>query len=53
VEYRPSTNKSNVICTYKYIERIYLKAGLVKETKRGEKEGKKDIGVGTRNQETH
>jgi hypothetical protein len=56
VEDRPSTNTNNIIYTYKYIQTMYPKGGLVAETKGGGKEGKKDrkyngvynICVGTR-----
>jgi hypothetical protein len=40
VEYRPNTNTSNIICTYKYIQNMYPKVGLLEETKRGRKEEK-------------
>jgi hypothetical protein len=42
VDYRPNTNISNVIHTYKYIQSMNPKMGLVEETKGGGKEGKKD-----------
>jgi hypothetical protein len=41
VEYRPKTNASNIIYTYKYIQSMYPKVRLLKENKeRGKK--KKD-----------
>jgi hypothetical protein len=35
-------NRGNVIFTYKYIQNMYPKVGLAEETKRGEKEARKD-----------
>jgi hypothetical protein len=40
VEYKPNTNISNIIYTYKYIQNMYPKVGLVVETKEGGKEEK-------------
>jgi hypothetical protein len=37
VEYRPNTNTSNIISIYKYIQNMYSKVELVKETKGGGK----------------
>jgi hypothetical protein len=46
VEYKPNTNTSNIIYnityTYKYIQNMYLKVGLVEEMKEGGKEGNRD-----------
>jgi hypothetical protein len=42
VEYRPKTNISNIIYAYKYIQNMNPEVGLVGETKRRGKEGKKD-----------
>jgi hypothetical protein len=41
VEYRPNTN-TNMIYTHKYLQDTYSKVGLVEETKRVGKGGKKD-----------
>jgi hypothetical protein len=41
VGYKPNTNTSVVIYTYKYIQKMYPKVGLVEETKIGGKEEKK------------
>jgi hypothetical protein len=40
VEFRPNTSTSIIIYTYKYIQNMYLKVGLVEETKGEGKEGK-------------
>jgi hypothetical protein len=42
VEYKRNTNTRNIIYTYKYIQNMYPKVGLVEVTKGGGKEGKKD-----------
>jgi hypothetical protein len=42
VEDRPTTNTSIIIYTYKYIQNMFLKVGLLEETKREGKEGKKE-----------
>jgi hypothetical protein len=42
VEYRPNTNTSNIIYTYKYIQNMSPNVGLVEKTKKGGKEGKKE-----------
>jgi hypothetical protein len=44
MEYRPNTNTNNIIHTYKCIQNMYPKVGLVEETKGERKEGKKDSG---------
>jgi hypothetical protein len=41
MEYRPNTNASIIIYTYRYIKNVCLKMELVEETKRGGK-GKTD-----------
>jgi hypothetical protein len=61
VEYRPNTNTSNIIYTYKYIQNMNQKVGLIEETKGGGKTGRKvaknyevhHICVGTTHKETH
>jgi hypothetical protein len=60
VEYKPNTNRNNIIYTYKYIQNMYPKVGLIVETKGGGKEIKivnnneiHHICVGTRHKETH
>jgi hypothetical protein len=59
VEYRPNTNTSNIIYTYKYVLNMCSKMGLVVETKGGRKEGKvlnneiRHTCVGVRRKETH
>jgi hypothetical protein len=42
VEYRPNTNISTIIYTFKNIQNMYPKGGLVEETKGRGKERKKD-----------
>jgi hypothetical protein len=49
VEYRPNANTNSTVHTYKYVQSMYPKVGLLEETKRGKKEGKKD----SKNKETH
>jgi hypothetical protein len=43
VEYRHYTNTNNIVYTYKYVQNLYPKLGLVEEAKGGGKEGKKGI----------
>jgi hypothetical protein len=43
VGYRPNKNKSNIIHTYKYIQNMHLKVGLVEETKGGGKGTKQEM----------
>jgi hypothetical protein len=42
VEYRSNKNSRNITYTYKYMQNMFAKVGLVEETKEGGKEGKKD-----------
>jgi hypothetical protein len=41
VEYRPNINTISITYTYKYIQNMYSKVGLIEDTK-GEGKGKKD-----------
>jgi hypothetical protein len=62
VENRSNTNTSINIYTFKYIQNLFPKVGLLEETKRGGKEEKNDrvnknevhqICVGTRHNKAH
>jgi hypothetical protein len=42
MKYKPNANTSNIIYTYKNIQTMYQKVGLIEETKRRGNEKKKD-----------
>jgi hypothetical protein len=42
VEYRPNTNINNIIYTYKCIQNMYPKVGLIGKPREEEKKEKKD-----------